>query len=291
MIFRKAVLLICLLLPVISMGQQKKYQLAGYVYIRNGDTCRFELSFIVTDNKVMGTSVTKTPGGRELKAIIKGTLDRKQQTLSFTESKISKVSFTQACMFDVSLTYKLRSGHYYFNGTFKGKNNSGENCDEGTVKLEMKKDEDGLFETEQHEAAASSRRPTGKLATGKPEAPVNFDKLTSAKKKEFIWDSDTCVFEIWDGEVVDGDIVTIVYNYKLVLSNYSLIGAKKQLRLPVEADENTLSIFAENEGKAPPNTSMTMLTDGKKRHGVFVCIKKGESADIIIRKRKKILKS
>lgn len=283
MIFKYVFSAMLFLLPLSVQGQQKEYKLNGYVYIKDGPACRYDVVFTASGRSITGYSITMQPDGRALNARINGSIDRKNQTLSFVETKMPLVTPAADCMFNVLLSYRLTNGGYLFAGSFTGKNSTGDFCDEGTVKLEIKKEAARIFRQENPKKKPAIKQvitPTVDI-----EQPPELSKITSAIHKEFEWHTDTCVLEIWDGEVVDGDIVTIRLNGKEVLTGYTLAADKKELILPLRGKINRITIFAENEGKAPPNTSMILLLDGKTQHGVLACIKKGETAQIMISKR------
>ena len=78
--------------------------------------------------------------------------------------------------------------------------------------------------------------------------------------------------DLYDDGDVDGDIVSVYYNGKPILSNKKLTG--KPLTISLTADpektENELLIYAENEGNIPPNTALMIVTDGTTRTEVRV---------------------
>src|SRR5205085_10699169 len=78
--------------------------------------------------------------------------------------------------------------------------------------------------------------------------------------------------DLYDDGDVDGDIVTVYYNGKAVVTNKKL--TEKPLTLNLTADpakkENELVIYAENEGDIPPNTALMVVTDGDNRTEVRI---------------------
>lgn len=69
---------------------------------------------------------------------------------------------------------------------------------------------------------------------------------------------------IWDADKEDGDIISLNFNGDWVLENYKLKNKKREVvvKLVPNAD-NTLALYALNEGKIPPNTAAVMFWDGK----------------------------
>lgn len=78
--------------------------------------------------------------------------------------------------------------------------------------------------------------------------------------------------DLYDDGDIDGDIVSVYYNGKAVLSNKKL--TDKPISLNLEADpekaENELLIYAENEGEIAPNTALMIVTEGNTRTEVRI---------------------
>ena len=70
---------------------------------------------------------------------------------------------------------------------------------------------------------------------------------------------------VYDGDKVDGDIISLQYNGVWLLKKYPLSKTKKALRLEIEAGaDNQLVLFAENVGTYAPNTAAITFFDGKQ---------------------------
>ena len=104
-------------------------------------------------------------------------------------------------------------------------------------------------------------------------------------QKTLSWQTDSCTIEVWDGGVIDGDVISVLLNDKPVLTNYSLVKAKKQLRFPVTKTVNIVTIVAEDEGVNPPNTAEIILRDGDTIYKITAYNKKGAKAQIVLRRK------
>jgi hypothetical protein len=93
------------------------------------------------------------------------------------------------------------------------------------------------------------------------------------------------VFVVWDGGVVDGDVITVLFNDKPVLTNYMLDKPHKQITLPITKRMNKITIIAEDEGANPPNTANIGLIDGGKFYNLTAYNNKGKKAEIVIVKK------
>ena len=66
---------------------------------------------------------------------------------------------------------------------------------------------------------------------------------------------------LWDDNVMDGDIISIYLNGKVVLDKHPLKKERFRFKLSLAEGENTLSLFAENMGMIPPNTVSMIIKD------------------------------
>ena len=103
--------------------------------------------------------------------------------------------------------------------------------------------------------------------------PDNDEPVTQIKNRNIvvrqstinIKKSSTVFVEVWDNNIVDGDIISLYVNNTCVLNKYTLAKEKKAVKnLPLKNGKNTITMFAENLGDIPPNTaSMSIYIDNK----------------------------
>ena len=110
-------------------------------------------------------------------------------------------------------------------------------------------------------------------------------EITTGLKKQFDWKTDSCIVEVYDGGVVDGDIITVAFNNVEVLTRYTLVKKKYRFRLNLTEKVSKIEIFAENEGKSPPNTANILLTDGNRHYRIKAYNEIGESAEILLKRK------
>jgi zinc protease len=107
-------------------------------------------------------------------------------------------------------------------------------------------------------AATGATKPTGKATPGNRK--VDVQKMVELTATEF-------EVEVYDNADVDGDIVTLYFNGKEVMSKQSLTDKAATIKLQFDpnAEKNELVMFAENLGKTPPNTALAIIkTNGQK---------------------------
>ena len=75
-------------------------------------------------------------------------------------------------------------------------------------------------------------------------------------------------FRTWDaGRLVDGDIISLVVNDKIVLDTFVLKGPEEKQEIQVTLDfdgYNYVLLFAHNEGTVSPNTIGLSIEDGSE---------------------------
>ena len=75
--------------------------------------------------------------------------------------------------------------------------------------------------------------------------------------------------QVWDGDKVDGDIISLQYNGKWLVQKYTISKTKKEFVLDVvPGAENQLILYAENEGQYPPNTAAITFFDGTQERNL-----------------------
>ncbi|NJN78277.1 MAG: hypothetical protein HC803_08060, partial [Saprospiraceae bacterium] len=65
---------------------------------------------------------------------------------------------------------------------------------------------------------------------------------------------------VWDAQKPDGDIITLIFNGKILLDKYEVTKEPARLRLTIEEGKaNKLVMYAHNTGEIPPNTAMLSI--------------------------------
>jgi hypothetical protein len=121
-----------------------------------------------------------------------------------------------------------------------------------------------------------------------PITERDFAERKKEVQNEIEVSSDSLTISLYDNGEVDGDMISLFYNNKLILDNKKL--THKSLKLSIQIDKdlesNELSMFAENLGLIPPNTALLIIDDGKKQHQLRVSSNLEKSATIKIKRKK-----
>lgn len=120
-----------------------------------------------------------------------------------------------------------------------------------------------------------------------PEPIDDFTKRTKVYTKELELENPSIRLEIYDNGEIDGDMISLYLNDKLVLPKVSL--THKAVRLTIDLDPslpfNELSMFAENLGTKPPNTAALIVYDGKTRYETLLSSDLRKSATLKLKKK------
>ena len=86
----------------------------------------------------------------------------------------------------------------------------------------------------------------------------------------------------YDNATVDGDIITVKVNNKVVLSNHTLSGKPGEAiaKISLETPMVEVEMIAENLGSIPPNTAFMEVISGTVYHRLFMVSTKNKSAKV-----------
>jgi hypothetical protein len=90
--------------------------------------------------------------------------------------------------------------------------------------------------------------------------------------------------ELYDNGVIDGDTVSIYHNNQLVVSRAGISTKPVTVKLKVDKanPHHELVMVADNLGRIPPNTSLMVITAGKKRYEIFISSSEQKNAKVLI---------
>ncbi|MDP5061596.1 MAG: hypothetical protein NWP64_06720, partial [Maribacter sp.] len=108
-------------------------------------------------------------------------------------------------------------------------------------------------------------------AESKPELRASFDGRNISYTKEFEFESENLIVQIWDHGRQDGDIVSIYLNGVQVVKKYYLTYWKKEFKIKLDPKKsNDLFLYAHNLGNSPPNTVSVEISDGKNSENIVL---------------------
>ena len=125
-------------------------------------------------------------------------------------------------------------------------------------------------------------------ANSKPRYTKEEDDFSENKGREVVEtktiESNEGIAEInvWDNRSVDGDIISIYHNGKLVEENISLVKAKQSLSINLEKGKNVIVMHAINLGEIPPNSAAMNVSTGDKEYSMILTSDTQKSESIVI---------
>ena len=289
-------LLILLYVFTISDAQNNKsIDFIGSLILNDGKIITYKVSFKSNDlsESIEGYSITDFYGENSTKSVIKGSYSSKNQLLSFKEtenlSTLSTSSKDLFCFIEVNKA-KIRTvkGKSILQGAFKGVFQNGEICATGAIYMIGTDFLQELNEQVSNATKYKNDSTINKLQTKYLPLLKNSGEFELKKNDKLAinWHSNECIFELWDGEKEDHDMVTIYVNNKKILENFTIKKEKKIIVIPFDENECAIKIEAENEGDYPPNTATIVLKDDSTYTSLVSNLKQGESTSIILTKQK-----
>jgi hypothetical protein len=102
---------------------------------------------------------------------------------------------------------------------------------------------------------------------GSPSSEAELEKARKLLQRRRVIVKDTVHIEggevdllVWDAQKPDGDIITLIFNGRILLDKYEVTKEPARIRLMIEENKpNKLVMYAHNTGKVPPNTAMLSI--------------------------------
>ena len=90
--------------------------------------------------------------------------------------------------------------------------------------------------------------------------------------------------ELYDNGEIDGDTVSIYHNNELIINHAGISDKPVTIKIKVDKQQphHELVMVADNLGSIPPNTSLMIITAGKKRYEIFISSTEQKNAKVVI---------
>lgn len=114
--------------------------------------------------------------------------------------------------------------------------------------------------------------------------PVVIEKRANPIVQKITTEEAELNIELYDNGEIDGDTVSIYHNNQLVINHAGISSKPVSLKLKVDKEHphHELIMVADNLGRIPPNTSLMIITAGKKRYEIFISSSDQKNAKILI---------
>ena len=118
----------------------------------------------------------------------------------------------------------------------------------------------------------------------KPETQPKLEKRENKIFETITLDAENIEVSLFDNAEIDGDIITLLFNGEVVLSKQTLsdnpITVKLQL---IRGKENVLTMYAENQGRIPPNTAIMRIKNEDNYHKILLSADDKKNGSVILK--------
>jgi hypothetical protein len=235
-------------------------------------------------------------GPNETKTMVHGSINGTKKQISFRETRIvySKTTDenTDFCFIHAQLKAAKVHGTTVLKGGFTGYKADGKTeCGKGKIMLASAQDVlDRLLKIAgENKIPKPERADTPKKA---PHVEIVYEKEVDDSKVQKVLPGATVQFpapspavtiEVWDSKTIDGDIITLKQDDKVLLDNYTLSGQHKILSVNMGDKKSvTFTLIAVNEGSEPVNTARIKITSGSAIYYMDASTTMGKDVQIIL---------
>jgi hypothetical protein len=121
----------------------------------------------------------------------------------------------------------------------------------------------------------------------------NFEQRKNILQQEIEIENDSIRVSFYDNGDIDGDSIAVFMNKVPVLTHQLLSAKSLNMYLAFSDTKPTtdISMYAENLGTIPPNTALMIITDGEKKHTVYMSSSLTQNSTIRLKRKKKPVNS
>ena len=252
---------------------------------------------------------------------VKGTIDPGSKTLTSTEIsrlKANTPDWFLDCFQTHILTYYKKGDEEQLVGTWKSARKT-DNCGTGRTTLTRKiipasakkntpvqqqkntSPKTGSGTTAKNDpvnTAGDKGKTTDGSSNDKNEPKTSSDKKVDNKnivqpkleKREnkifetITLEAETIEVSLFDNAEIDGDIITLLFNGEVVLSKQTLSDKPISVKLKlVPGKENILTMYAENQGRIPPNTAIMRIKNEESYHKILLSADDKNNGSVIMK--------
>lgn len=286
-------LFILVFLNITSHAQANKVvSLIGTLQLADNTIITYKISYEeTTSNMIKGNSLSDIYGADKTLTAIQGNINHKEKKISFKEtaniSTQSKSDESLFCFIEVN-DARIRevAGKTIIQGKFTGKFPSGKTCASGTIYLISATYIDKIAQQLLTPKNIKNKDTLNilKEKLNETKDPLYFNQIDSKSNLNLTWKGTELIVEIWDGQKEDQDEIEVYVNDKRVLDRFTIKREKKTLIIALTQPENIIKIIGVSEGQSAPCTANILLRDGAKIFPLVAELKKGESAQISLKR-------
>lgn len=117
-----------------------------------------------------------------------------------------------------------------------------------------------------------------------PKLPNGLEKRDTKVFETIPIEEEEITVNLYDNAEIDGDIITVLFNGEVVASQKTLSDKPITIKLKaIHGRDNTLTMYAENQGRIPPNTAIMRVQNGEQYHKVFLSADDKKNGSVVFR--------
>ena len=117
-----------------------------------------------------------------------------------------------------------------------------------------------------------------------PKLPNGLEKRDNKVYETIPITEEEITVNLYDNAEIDGDIITVLFNGEVVALQKTLSDKPIMLKLKaIRGKDNTLTMYAENQGKIPPNTAIMRVQSGGDYYKVFLSADDKKNGSVVFR--------
>ncbi|MFN4284365.1 MAG: hypothetical protein ACK4E8_00205 [Lacibacter sp.] len=123
--------------------------------------------------------------------------------------------------------------------------------------------------------------------TNAPRLPNGLEQRDNRLFETIVIHDEEITISLYDNAEVDGDVITVLFNDEVVVSKQTLSDKPITVKLKaIPGRDNTLVMYAENQGRIPPNTAIMRVQSGEQYYKILLSADDKRNASVIFRFRK-----
>lgn len=268
----------------LSSGAQEVNKFGGFIKIQDSLFIKYRIEFTEKDGDISGISFTDFGGAHETMSKIEGKYSKDDKLISFSEVQMiytkSPVSLDNFDFCNVHLKpSKFKMGSDKLSGDFNGKFKDGSKCLNGEIAMssyDKINQRVSKFSKKVEKSRRISDSIKNKVRDIKLIDTLNLNILKPNDITSIPTTSKRLRFQIYDGGQIDGDIISVYQDGKLILSKHKISARRETIEISVEKRKTQLKIVSESIGNIGSNTAMVEVFDGNTTIKTMTNLKKGE---------------
>ena len=253
----------------------------------------FYFEIDMKENKVGESYIVSEGNGGSAYHQLGWEFDNSNNTLKIKEDHVKRKTEERWpwCIKNLNLQLTKKEHIYVlegkWNGYIEGYNQKTGSCAPGNIYLERPIEFITKTVTDQIQANNISLKSNKKNTVVNKNLPYEEEKKRKVKVQRIIEvQRPDLKIKVWDNGTVDGDVVTIFLNGKLLFENYRVTKHKYTKIVTLNEEDNYLILHAEDLGKISPNTVAVSIDDGAREQIIILSSNLDESGAVMIKQFK-----